>query len=192
MVDDPHDHRVATRRDTPRIRATVTLSRPRSWPNSGAQRSTSHDLPMIIERSTMDSGAIHDGCERDHEAGPWRPSYPVEKGCCALSAVGQEGHRHHYPAKVVVVMRAADVMTRPVWTVREKDPLEQAAALLSSHDITAAPVVDAAGDLVGIVSEGDLLRARTVHDASGTHLVGPEGSSATIVSDVMTCDVITV
>ena len=89
-------------------------------------------------------------------------------------------------------MRAADVMTRPVWTVMEKDALEQAAALLSSHDITAAPVVDAAGDIVGIVSEGDLLRARTVHDASGTHLVGPEDSSATTVADVMTRDVITV
>ena len=89
-------------------------------------------------------------------------------------------------------MRASDVMSRPVWTVTEKDPLEQAAALLSSHDITAAPVVDATGDLVGIVSEGDVLRARTVHDASGTHLVGPEGSSATIVADVMTRDVITV
>jgi len=94
--------------------------------------------------------------------------------------------------KVVVAMRAADVMTRPVWTVMEKDALEQAAALLSSHDITAAPVVDAAGDIVGIVSEGDLLRARTVHDAGGTHLVGPADSSATTVADVMTRDVITV
>ena len=89
-------------------------------------------------------------------------------------------------------MRASDVMSRPVWTVMEKDALEQAAALLSSHDITAAPVVDAAGDIVGIVSEGDLLRARTVHDAGGTHLVGPEDSSATTVADVMTRDVITV
>jgi CBS domain-containing protein len=92
----------------------------------------------------------------------------------------------------VVGMRAADVMSRPVWTVTEKDALEQAAALLSSQDITAAPVVGAAGDLVGIISEGDLLRARTVHDANGTHLVGREESTATIVADVMTRDVITV
>ena len=89
-------------------------------------------------------------------------------------------------------MRASDVMSRPVWTVMEKDPLEQAAALLSSHDITAAPVVDAVGDLVGIISEGDLLRARTVHDSHGTRLVGREGATATIVADVMTREVISV
>ena len=63
--------------------------------------------------------------------------------------------------------------------------------LLKSH-ISGVPVVDYQGRLVGIVSEGDLLRARTVHDAGGTHLVGPEDSSATTVADVMTRDVITV
>jgi CBS domain-containing protein len=57
-------------------------------------------------------------------------------------------------------MFAADLMSRPVLTVRADDTVEQAAALLSHKDVTAAPVLDAEGDLVGIVSEGDLLRAR--------------------------------
>lgn len=37
-------------------------------------------------------------------------------------------------------------------------PVAEAAALLTRHRFTALPVVDGAGDLVGIVSEADLLR----------------------------------
>lgn len=55
-------------------------------------------------------------------------------------------------------MRAKDVMSRPVLTVRPDDPIEQATALLTSRKITSAPVLDSAGDLVGMVSEVDLLQ----------------------------------
>ena len=55
-------------------------------------------------------------------------------------------------------MHAADVMTRPVLTVRADDYVEQAAALLANNTVTAAPVLDREGGLVGIVSEGDLMR----------------------------------
>jgi len=54
-------------------------------------------------------------------------------------------------------MRARDIMTRPVHTVGADDPIEQVAALLAEKEITAAPVVDATGTMIGIVSEGDLL-----------------------------------
>lgn len=57
-------------------------------------------------------------------------------------------------------MHAIDVMSRPVFTVRSDDPVEQATALLTTHNIASAPVVDSAGDLVGMVSEGDLLTGR--------------------------------
>jgi len=75
-------------------------------------------------------------------------------------------------------MRALDIMSRPVRTIRADDPLELAAALLSGHNITAAPVLDPAGELVGIISEGDLLRVRASH-----------GSQA-LVGDVMNRKVI--
>lgn len=64
-------------------------------------------------------------------------------------------------------MRAADVMSRPVVTVRADDSVEQATAVLTTHDITSAPVVGPSGDLVGMVSEGDLLRGRLARPSTG-------------------------
>lgn len=59
-------------------------------------------------------------------------------------------------------MRAMDVMTTEVFTVRPDTSVRDLAALLSEKAISGAPVVDADGRLVGIVSEGDLLhRAET-------------------------------
>lgn len=55
-------------------------------------------------------------------------------------------------------MKASDVMTRGALTVAADDTVEAAARLMLSHRISGLPVVDAAGALVGIVTEGDLLR----------------------------------
>jgi CBS domain-containing protein len=54
-------------------------------------------------------------------------------------------------------MRAADVMTTEVITVAPETSVRDLAALLGARGISGVPVVDAAGQLVGIVSEGDLL-----------------------------------
>jgi CBS domain-containing protein len=40
-------------------------------------------------------------------------------------------------------------------------PLDEAAELLDRHGISGAPVVDAAGSLVGVLSQTDLIRARS-------------------------------
>jgi CBS domain-containing protein len=86
-------------------------------------------------------------------------------------------------------MHAADVMTRPVLTVRADDHVEQAAALLANNNVTATPVVNREGELVGIVSEGDLLRARVVRVPDPVH-PSHLGPGARLVSDVMTRDVV--
>ena len=54
-------------------------------------------------------------------------------------------------------MRAIDVMTANVITVDPSTSVQAVAKLLSEQAISGVPVVDAAGRLVGIVSEGDLL-----------------------------------
>lgn len=54
-------------------------------------------------------------------------------------------------------MRATDVMTHTVITVGPETPVQDLAKMLSERGISGAPVVDADGKLVGIVSEGDLL-----------------------------------
>lgn len=59
-------------------------------------------------------------------------------------------------------MNARDVMTTEVITVNPSTTVRSLAALLSEKSISGAPVIDATGRLVGIVSEGDLLhRAET-------------------------------
>jgi len=55
-------------------------------------------------------------------------------------------------------MQAKDVMTSPVLTVSPEMAVTEIAKLLLERHISAAPVVDDAGHVVGIVSEGDLMR----------------------------------
>lgn len=54
-------------------------------------------------------------------------------------------------------MKAADIMTTSVVCIRSDATILEAARLLLSERISALPVVDAAGRLEGIVSEGDLI-----------------------------------
>ncbi len=56
-------------------------------------------------------------------------------------------------------MRVRDVMTSPAVALRPHSPVPLAAARLVAHGFTGAPVVDAEGRLLGVVTEGDLLRA---------------------------------
>ena len=55
-------------------------------------------------------------------------------------------------------MQAADVMTVDVVTVDPETPVQQVASLLSERGISGVPVVDENRRLVGMISEGDLLR----------------------------------
>lgn len=100
-------------------------------------------------------------------------------------------------------MKASDIMVTQVITVRPESNVQEVAELLLKHRISAAPVVDANGRLVGIVSEGDLLRraeAGTERERSWwlRLLMGREILAAEFVkehsrkvADVMTKDVIT-
>src|SRR5262252_8733685 len=57
-----------------------------------------------------------------------------------------------------VSMRATDVMVRNVIAVRPETEVAEAVKLLTEHDVSALPVIDADGRLVGILSEADLMR----------------------------------
>jgi CBS domain-containing protein len=61
-------------------------------------------------------------------------------------------------------MRAKDIMSSPVHTVLEVTTVEAAAQLLTTKAVTALPVVDTTGRLVGMVSESDLLWHRVPAD----------------------------
>lgn len=54
-------------------------------------------------------------------------------------------------------MKVKDIMTREVVTVLPEASIEEIAKVLVENKISGVPVVDDVGNLVGIVSEGDLL-----------------------------------
>ncbi len=53
----------------------------------------------------------------------------------------------------------ADVMHRDVVVVTPETPLAHAAALLARHKIGGLPVVDGGGNVVGVITETDMLGA---------------------------------
>jgi len=55
-------------------------------------------------------------------------------------------------------LTASEIMTREVVTVGPEDLVKDIAAALSSHDVSAVPVCDEGGRMIGIVSEGDLMK----------------------------------
>lgn len=65
-------------------------------------------------------------------------------------------------------MHAADIMTTKVITVQTDTSVREIAGLLLTHRISGVPVVDAEQRVVGIVSEGDLMR-RVENDTGQQH-----------------------
>ena len=102
------------------------------------------------------------------------------------------------------MLTAADVMTTAVITVRPETSIHEIAKLLCDHHISGVPVVDDKEQLLGIVSEGDLIgHAQLVGEQRRswwqTFLNGPTvlaqhyaKSHSRTASDVMTKDVVTV
>ena len=105
-------------------------------------------------------------------------------------------------------MRVDQIMTRTVETIRFDATIASAVAKLVRHKISGLPVVDAAGKLVGMLTEGDLLRRaelgtehqhrdwpgffkgrdRAIHDAAQNYV----RNHASRVSDIMSRNPISV
>ncbi len=65
---------------------------------------------------------------------------------------------------MIVPRRVGELMSRKPIAVSADAPLEEAARLLEEHHIHGLPVVDAMGGVVGVVSQTDMLHARTTED----------------------------
>jgi CBS-domain-containing membrane protein len=53
---------------------------------------------------------------------------------------------------------ATDIMTREVITAHPDDTVAKIARVLCDHGISAVPICDAHGGVLGMLSEGDLIR----------------------------------
>ncbi len=91
-------------------------------------------------------------------------------------------------------MWVADLMTPDPMTVLPGVPIREAARRLADRKITAAPVVDGASRLVGVVSEADLLIDEVLPDprAHARPVTCRQAPSARRVGDVMTTRVVAV
>jgi CBS domain-containing protein len=101
-------------------------------------------------------------------------------------------------------MNAADVMTRRVLSVGPDATLSEAVGLMLKNGVSGLPVVDGSGALVGMLTEGDLLRrVETGTERKRAHwlefLLGPGKMAAEYVhahgrkvNEVMTTEVKTV
>jgi CBS domain-containing protein len=100
-------------------------------------------------------------------------------------------------------MQAKDIMTVNVISVAEDTPVREIVDLLLRYRISAVPVVDNARKVLGIVSEGDLLRPEGTSGGGGRRswwleaffageVLTDEKAHGRTASAVMTRDVITV
>jgi CBS domain-containing protein len=101
-------------------------------------------------------------------------------------------------------MQARDIMTARVATVAPDTPIEEIARRLIERGVSALPVTDARGILLGIVSEGDLLRRPEIGTAKRPSwwlalLLEPEERAAQyikthgrVAKDIMSSPVLTV
>jgi CBS domain-containing protein len=89
-------------------------------------------------------------------------------------------------------VKASEIMTSPVITVRSDTSVKEAARLLVEHQISALPVVDDGAGLVGIVSEADLLPLESRPDPRDQLMpLPPEPAPPRRVEEVMTREVYT-
>ena len=97
-------------------------------------------------------------------------------------------------------MYAADIMTRRVLTISPEHSVRHAARLMLDNRVSGLPVCDDGGNLVGILSEGDLLRrselgSATLRETCDRPQQDPETyikAHGWRVGDVMTKGVVTV
>lgn len=86
-------------------------------------------------------------------------------------------------------MRARDVMSDGVKSIAADATVLEAAELLVRNRVSAMPVVDADGVMIGIVSEADLIGYADRGTASAT--AAHDSANVPRVTDVMTSDIVT-
>ncbi|MEW6059390.1 MAG: CBS domain-containing protein [Actinomycetota bacterium] len=95
--------------------------------------------------------------------------------------------------------KVQDVMTRTVVVVNDSAPFKEVVRRMQEASVSAVPVVDADGRLVGIVSEGDLILKEDPNlegegglFESRHHRIDRQKAAGLVASQLMTAPVITV
>ncbi len=151
----------------------------------------SSDLPIIIE--------VVDEEARLQQVLP-ALSAMVREGLITLEPVKVVKYAHRRLPALGADVRVADIMSRNVQTVHPTTPAHEVARLLLRHAFRAVPVVDEEGRVVGIISDGDVLRrgefaisaGQTVSEATIQAALADLAASNRTAADLMTTPVETI
>lgn len=86
----------------------------------------------------------------------------------------------------------SDLMTEEVETIRRDSNLADLAEIFDRHDIRHVPVVDEEGDVLGLVSDRDLLRNVLTDQVDLPLSVRNSAMEGTLVETIMTEEVVSV
>lgn len=104
-------------------------------------------------------------------------------------------------------MLIKDIMTKDVITINHDDSVKKCANLLMTHELSGLPVLDKKGKVIGMVTEGDLIRrASRIQGPAALEILGGifyldspktlmeelKKSMGHLVENIMTKDVVTV
>ena len=86
-------------------------------------------------------------------------------------------------------MKISELMTREALVVTKDIPVDRMIQLFAKHEITGAPVIDAQGEMVGVVSLTDVYRKSEVSTVADimTHLLicAEESDDIEVAADLM-------
>ncbi len=124
----------------------------------------------------------------------------VREGLITVDEVQVRKYAHRVLQNPPTDIRVEQVMTRDVGTVAPDAPIADVVNLLVNQAYRAVPVVDPDGRLLGIITDGDLLRRAGVPRAAQQHALTPEAFQALLAelrardqtaADIMTRELIT-
>ena len=108
----------------------------------------------------------------------------------------------HTLERISQSVKANDIMTREVVTVKQETPIKEAATIMAAQEVSGVPVIDKDSNVVGILSEKDFLSrmggggTKTFMDVVAQCLEGKGCAALAIrakkVKDIMTSPVVTV
>jgi CBS domain-containing protein len=81
-------------------------------------------------------------------------------------------------------MKVTDAMTSEVKVVRPEESLKEVASILAEHRSSGLPVVDDGGDVLGVISEGDILLKETAEVPRGFQRLRRHKEASAVASKV--------
>lgn len=120
-------------------------------------------LPVVDDQGKL-VGLVSEADLIVREAPLEPPLYITFLGSIIYFESPESFHKH---LKKTLGQQVQDVMTPNPHTINVDAPISEAARLMVNHHISRLPVLNAQGELVGIISRHDLLRALHTQETSG-------------------------